>query len=148
MSKGARSWLGLGLLALAVVTLAGCQRQRTLATPVPTAFKGKITWRGEPVRFAIVNFEPVNGHGAEADGCTGEDGTFEMRSFANDGSMDGVVPAQYRLVLEPYDIVRMVAKRPLPPGVVPTALPGGGEWDTEVIVDVKEGDNDVDIVIP
>jgi hypothetical protein len=99
------------------------------------------------VRYAIVNFAPVDGHGAEADGCTDGDGVFELRSFANDGRMDGVIPAKYHLVLEEYDLNRAVARRPLPREAVPTLIPGG-EWDTGVLVEINEGDTDQEIVIP
>jgi hypothetical protein len=138
-----RTWL----LALALVVACGCTRQRQLPVPTPKPIRGKITWKGEPVRYAIVNFDPVDGHGAEADGCTGEDGTFELRSFANDGSKDGVLmPARYKVVLEVYDPNRLVAIRPLPPGAMPTPLPGY-EWETGE-VEVQEGDTEINIVIP
>jgi hypothetical protein len=124
--------------------LAGCSRTLTLPKPYPT--KGRVTWRGEPVRYAIVNLEPLDGRGAEADGMTGEDGTFELRSFANDGKMDGVAPGKYRVVLEEYDVVRFVCKK-LPPGARPTPIPGG-DLDSGVIVQVEEGDTDLPIAIP
>jgi hypothetical protein len=147
MGNAGRTWLGLGLLALSAVLLGGCSRQRTLAPPTPQPVKGRITWRGEPVRYAMVNFDPVDGHGAEADACTEADGTFELRSFANDGKKDGAVPAKYRVVLGFYDPNRFVAKRPLPRGAEPTPIPSD-DWDTGVIVEVKDGDNDLNIVIP
>jgi hypothetical protein len=145
MSRARRAWFCLGVVALAALLPAGCRRTLTLPTPHP--IKGRLTWHGEPLRYVIVNLEPADGRGAEADGMTGEDGTFELRSFANDGKMDGVVPDKYRVSLENYDPVRMVTKRLPPPQTRPSALPAE-EWDPHVTIEVQEEDNDLDIAIP
>jgi hypothetical protein len=145
MSRARRAWFRLGLVALAALLPVGCTR--TLTLPKPHPVKGRLTWHGEPLRYVIVNLDPADGRGAEADGMTGEDGTFELRSVANDGKMDGVVAGKYRVTLEQYDAVRMVTRRLPPPQVPPSALPGV-EWDPHVTVEVEEEDEDLDIAIP
>jgi hypothetical protein len=98
------------------------------------------------VRYAIVDLDPLDGHGAEADAMTGEDGTFELRSFANDGTKDGVVPGKYRVTVEEYDPARAV-RVPVPPGSRPTPIPGG-EMTWDGTLDVAEGDADITIDLP
>jgi hypothetical protein len=97
------------------------------------------------VRFVIVNLQPITGQGAEADAMTDENGVFELRSFANDGSKDGAVPGRYRVELENYDVVRAV-RHVIPAGMQPTVLPDDLEYPT--IIEIQPGDNEVVIVIP
>jgi len=148
MGHTPRAWIVAGVVALCVLPLAGCQRTRELPLPKPHPLKVRVTWQGQPVRFVIVNLGPVlPGPGAEADGCTGDDGTFEPRSFANDGSKDGLVPGKYEVTLEEYDPVRLVAIRPLPPEARPTRLPSL-EWNTGVTVEFRQGDTELNVDIP
>jgi hypothetical protein len=75
---------------------------------------------------------------------TDNDGSFELRTFANDGRKDGAVPGRYRVTLENYDPILVVARR-LPKGVMPTPIP---QEETGVIVEIREGTNDLTIAVP
>ncbi len=143
------SWLGTGLVLLGLsLPLAGCARQREMPVPDRHRVKVRVTRGGQPVRYVLVNLDPVDPKkGGEADGCTDENGTFEPRTLSNDGTRDGLVHAQYRVVLEEYDPVRFVAIRPLPPGAQPTRLPAR-EWDTGVVVDFGPNDAELKIEVP
>jgi hypothetical protein len=142
------AWISTGLVVLGLLSLAGCQRQRPLAVSERHPLRVRVTRGGQPVRFVIVNLDPVDPKiGGEADGCTDENGTFEPRTLANDGSRDGLIPARYKVVLEEYDPVRLVAIRPLPPGARPTSLPSP-EWDTGVVVEFGPGEAELKIDLP
>jgi hypothetical protein len=142
------AWISTGLVVLGLLPLAGCQRQRPLTVADRRPLKVHVTRGGQPLRYVIVNLDPVDPRkGGEADGCTDADGTFEPRTLANDGTKDGLIPAQYKVVLEEYDPVRFVAIRPLPPGARPAQLPTP-EWDTGVVVEFGPGDTELRIELP
>jgi hypothetical protein len=145
MNGVGRVWLAVALLALLVLVAPGCARRHlTLPNAYPT--RGRLTWHGEPVRYAIVDLDPLDTRGAEADAMTDEDGTFELRSFANDGTRDGVVPGKYRVTLEEYDPTRAV-RVPVQPGSRPTPIPGG-EWTWDGTLEVAEGEAEITIDLP
>jgi hypothetical protein len=131
----------LSLAALAL--LAGCgpkQLPKSETFPV----NGTVRLHGEPARFVIVRLEPTTpGKGADAEGTTKEDGTFELRTYSNEDN-DGAVPGQYKVVLEQFDPVRSGS---LPKGAKPTALPNGG-IDTGVIIEITTGPNEPLIDVP
>jgi hypothetical protein len=131
-----------GCLALGTLLMVGCSGQKELSKPQPYPARGKVTWKGEPVRFAIITFEPTGEGGAEASGRTDEDGAFVLNTMSND-EPDGAVPGQYRVVLENYDPVR---GGPLPQGAQPTVFPPG--FNSTATVEVKDEENDLDIEIP
>ncbi len=149
MGRADQRWLRVGLFALCPLLVAGCARTKPLsARPVPHPVSIRVTWKGEPLRYTIVNLsQVVASRGAEADGCTDENGVFVPRSFANDGSRDGLVPGTYRLTFEEYDPVRLVALRPLPPNAMGTRLPTT-EWDPGVEMEYREGDAELKVDIP
>ena len=143
MSKQMQVWFRFGLVLSAVTAFVGCG-SRELPKQETYPVRGKVLWHGEPVRFAIITLQPMGGSGgAEAGGTTAQDGTFALRTLANEGEPDGAVPGQYEVRLEPYDPVRAGA---LPKGATPTKIPG--EMKTGVTVEVKAEENDLNIEIP
>jgi hypothetical protein len=86
----------LGLLLLTPVAFGGCER----SSPVETAVRGQILYRGEPVSGGLIAFAP------NAD--RGTDGPVVTASLANDGSFsltatDGkpIRPGWYRISVAP-----------------------------------------------
>src|SRR5262249_39446688 len=146
MFRAGHRWLPLGVLTLAPLLLAGCGRTKTTPPrPGPRPVSIRVTWKGEPLRYTIVNLtQVVANEGAEADGCTDDNGVFVPRSFANDGSRDGLVPGKYRLSFEHYDPARLVAFRPLPPDAMGTVLPAL-EWDPGVEVEYRAGEAELKV---
>jgi hypothetical protein len=99
---------------------------------------------GEPARFVHITLQPTDAKvGAEAEGFTGEDGSFALRTFSNDGTPDGVIPGEYRVILEAYDPVRAGA---IPDGAIPTPI--AGEFDTGLVVEILAGENDLAVDVP
>jgi hypothetical protein len=143
MSNLILNWFRFGFALSSLALLAGCgQRELPKATAYPT--RGKVLWHGEPVCYAVIDLAPATGSGgAEADGSTGEDGTFTLRTFSNEGEPDGAVPGEYVVNLKPWDPVRF---GPLPKGAKPTQIPG--EFNTGVTIEVKAEDNDLIVEIP
>ena len=122
--------------------LVGCGKKELPQQQVYPA-KGKITWGGEPVRFAMVAFQPVDSTvGVNAFARTEADGSFVLWTYAND-EPDGAVPGEYKVTLSNYDPVEGGA---LPPGGEPTTLPAG--FNPEITVEIRSGDNDLQIDIP
>jgi hypothetical protein len=135
------------LLLLVTDLLAGCG-QRTLPQDSTYPVNGTIRLHGQPAAFVIVHFQPVHpGKGAEAVGISKEDGSFQLRTYAQD-SFDGAVPAEYKVTLESWDPVQgQVGGIKPPPGVQPTEI-GGTELDTGITVEVSSGDNAPEINVP
>src|SRR5690349_10870135 len=109
--------------------LAGCgPRQLPRSDTYPV--NGTVRLHGEPARYVIVRLEPtVHGKGADAEGTTKEDGSFELRTYANEEN-DGAVPGEYKVILEQFDPVRSGT---LPKGAKPTTVPNG-VIDTGIII--------------
>ena len=128
-------------LSCALLAVAGCSRGVSKAATYPV--HGKVTWHGEPVRFAKIRFKP-DGSGFEADGRTEEDGSFTLRTYSND-EPDGAVPGEYQVVLESWDNADGEVG-PIPKGAKPTTFPG--ELQAPEPVEVKAEDNDLNIEIP
>ena len=143
MSPQLQVWFRFGLFLAAALAFTGCGA-RELPRQGTYPVRGKVVWHGEPVRFAIINLEPVAGaSGTHAEGTTAEDGTFALRTLANEGEPDGAVPGEYQVILEPHDPVR---SGPLPKGATATKIPG--EFPTGVTVEVKAEENDLTIEGP
>ncbi|MCC9605040.1 carboxypeptidase-like regulatory domain-containing protein [Blastopirellula sp. JC732] len=88
----------IGLLLVCCPAFFGCDLGANGPGTVPVT--GKITYRGQPVPAAIVQFKPNDGdasHGAV--GRSDAEGAFQMttREFA------GVVPGTYQITVVKYD---------------------------------------------
>jgi hypothetical protein len=120
------------------VLVAGCGERRLPVSKVYPA-QGKVTLNGKPAAFVLISLHPTDKKGVLARGTTDENGSFELRTYSNEGN-DGAVPGEYNVVLEGFDPVR---GSKLPPGATPTRI--RGEMDTGVKVEITEGDNDLNI---
>lgn len=142
MMRLSRGCLQVGLL-VPILSLAACG-PRQLPKEETYPVRGRVMLSGQPARYVLIRFEPAEAtsRAVEANGFTGEDGSFTLRTYSND-TPDGAIPGTYRVVLEPYDPVRA---GPIPPGAVPLQL--AAEYDTKMTVEVKEGDNELEIDIP
>jgi hypothetical protein len=131
-------------LFVAVLTLAGCGRE--LRKPDLYPVHGRLLWKGEPVRFAILTLEPMDAtSGLGADGKTDEDGSFTLRTLSNENDPDGVAPGHYRLRVEPYDALIYGA---LPTGATPTDFHGGGLVVDNPPIEIRAEDNELNLDIP
>jgi hypothetical protein len=134
--------LRFAFLFVALV-VAGCG-QSELAKNTTYPVDGKVLIHGEPASFIMVSLQPVAGSsGAEATGVTGEDGTFQLRTYSNE-DFDGAVPGQYEVTLEEYNPVEAVAT-PVPPGGKRTPVP---KLENKILVEVKAESNTLEINIP
>jgi hypothetical protein len=130
-----------GVIILSILGFAGCfQKELPKRDTYPT--RGRIMWKKKPVRFISVRLEPLDPlKGMPADGQTGADGTFSIRTYSN-AEPDGAVPGQYRLILgEGSDEGNTVT---IPKGEKPTNVPKI-VLDEERIVEIEETDNDLPI---
>jgi hypothetical protein len=132
-------WLHFGLL-LPVLALAGCG-PRELPKKETYPVRGRIIIGGEPARFVHVRLEPDNpAKGRPSDGATDEDGVFTLRTYSNEDP-DGAVPGRYKVVLEDANSSDEFSV-PVPKGGKPTVITQDVR-EQEVIVDVKDEDNDL-----
>lgn len=81
----ALTWAAVTLLA------SGCGGKNKLHK-----VDGVVTYKGEPLAGATVQFIPQEGKGAPASGVTGDDGSFRLTTF-NTG--DGAKPGDYKVVI-------------------------------------------------
>jgi hypothetical protein len=124
---------------LFILGFAGCgERELPKRSTYPT--RGRVLWKGKPVRFVGVHLEPLDlAQGLPADGSTQADGTFEIRTYSN-AEPDGAVPGQYKLQLGDSDNYQFL----IPKGEKATQLPKE-ILDSERIVEIEAGDNDLQI---
>lgn len=118
--------LASALALLAAPALAGCGNDLGFRHPVHPA-AGKITWKGEPVKGAMVRFNPVDPRTIEVPAGeegpelglatqTGDDGTFVMSAYYAD---DGAPAGDY--------VVTVTSTSPAAIPSDPDALPGDEE---------------------
>lgn len=131
--------IGLGFSS--VFTLGCGPRELPKKKTYPA--EGRLLYKGEPVRFAIIELEPTDPTtGANADASTDVDGAFHLRSYSND-EPDGAVPGEYT--------VRVSPGRAKPAGYDPkkgpqyTDVPAESRQTTVVI---EAGDNNLEVVLP
>src|SRR5215218_2596086 len=107
--------------ALALVLCAGCDG------PMLAPVKGRVVFRGKPVKEAAVTFNPVPAEegatdaGKPATGFTDADGTFVLSTFR---PYDGALIGRHRVLVVLDDTNPAKAKR-----------------ETRITWDVKPGDN-------
>lgn len=96
-----------GFFLASTSLVCGCG-QKELPTKKTYPVQGKVMLKGEPVAFAIINFEPKGGKGYPATAYTDKEGAFTgARTFTNN-EMDGMVPGEYEVKLEGYNAVAAV----------------------------------------
>lgn len=99
--------LGLGLgLAAACLTASGCGRSdRPAVAPV----QGKVLYRGKPLEFGAVLFQPPAG--APASGQIQPDGTFRLSTY---GTNDGAAVGTHKVSISCFESQRPDAPPPDP----------------------------------
>jgi hypothetical protein len=121
-------------LAVSAVLLSGCGGGGGFAT---AKVRGKVTFKGQPVANARVDFSPQKAAdagkgsgggqpGKSAAGTTDKDGVFVLSTYAPE---DGAVVGKHRVAVGSND-----AKKPLP-----------GKTPPNLILEVKSGSNDFTI---
>jgi hypothetical protein len=131
------------MFLLVASLLAGCG-PKTLPQKTTYPVHGAIRLNGEPAKFVMVTFTPVEpGKGMEAVGRTDEEGKFELRSYSN-AENDGAAAGEYNVTIERVDPVKGGG---LPAGKTATAVPRGGltakepvtisEDETEPVIDFQ-----------
>jgi hypothetical protein len=126
----------------AALALAGCSGEKQLSMPERYPVHGKVTLKGEPVHYVNLRLEPVSGGGLPAEAWVGEDGSYSVRTFSNDGIPDGATVGEFEVILGGDE-----ASGLMPKGATPTALPPGG-LRTGITIEVTATDNEIDIDIP
>ena len=96
-----------GIFLTSATMVCGCG-QKELPTKKTYSVQGRVLLKGEPVAFAIINFEPKDGKGSPATAYTDKEGAFTgARTFTNN-EMDGMAPGEYDVRLEGYNAVNAV----------------------------------------
>jgi len=104
--------------------------------------KGKVTYKGEPVKGGSVVFSPLSEGGKAASSEIQQDGTYTL---STNRPGDGVKPGRYRVTFTPppgQEAPASVPGKP-PPKAIPNPYAGLVPKPDEV--DVKSGDNSVNL---
>jgi hypothetical protein len=105
-----RSCVFFGLLSCLLAAAGGCGGNAKMA-----AVTGTVTFKGQPLASAQVNFAPVEG-GAIASGQTDSAGRFRLGTQTRD---DGAIVGKHRV-----GVIARGPPRPLRPGEVGSGMPG------------------------
>jgi hypothetical protein len=131
---------------MSTAMVCGCG-QKELPTKKTYSVQGKLSIKGEPVAFAIINFEPKDGKGFPATAYTDKNGVFNgARTFANN-EMDGMVPGDYDVKLEGYNAVaavKFLGEKPNE-GEKPTKIPPEYVNPGETVTIEAVDDNQINI---
>lgn len=123
------------------VFLTGCGNSLP-SNPKTYPVHGQVlTADGQPVRWAVVYFEP-DGSGVACMGRITEDGHFNMGTANLHQDPDGAVPGKYKVYLEPFSEDLFAKPRK---DVNPTPIPSQylGARTSGWTVEVKAGENEV-----
>jgi hypothetical protein len=139
MRKHLKTFVSISFLG-AILVLVGCG-QRELPTKDTVFIQGRALLHGEPIRYAIIELDPVDDEGIYASGRTDGDGYFQLYTYGNE-QPDGAVPGHYTVSFE--------AGAGLPVGGVPKGQPGPTMLPSDlgpisVVIEPKGGE--VEIVI-
>jgi hypothetical protein len=91
--------------------------------------------KGEPLKYVVVNLEPLDPSAAVAQGVADERGSFVLRTFRAD---DGAMPGKYKVWLQPSPTVAIKKTAPIPPKYRSVE-------ESDVTVVIETGDNDLNI---
>ena len=90
----------LPCILLVVVVFSGCDRSKV---PGLVRLEGVVTYNGEPLEGAMVNFQPISPEGRTAYATTNEAGRFKVTTIDPD---DGIVKGEYKVNISKYVITR------------------------------------------
>ena len=126
--RAALAW-GVGMLVVAI-SLAGCGRPADI--PRPAALRGRVTWRGKPLAYAMVYaVSEASPNAGPASAQTEKKGTYAMA---------GVPGGRVRIAVVPS----------LPPDAAPDSScdPKYADWRTsDLAVDTTAGETTFDIAL-
>jgi hypothetical protein len=143
MSKVSHHSFRLAIL-LSVLVFAGCSHELAKKQTYPTG--GQVLVNGEPARYIYIRLEPKDrAVGMPAEGGTGADGRFTLRTYSNEDP-DGAVPGEYEVTLADSPGGDATAV-PVPKGETRTRIPPELQ-SPGVTVEVKAEDNDLVINVP
>jgi hypothetical protein len=112
---------------LLMATCCGCSQGPELG-----AVSGKLTYKGQPVQYAAVEFHPVDGGGKHSIGYTDADGEYVVKyTLQRDGALTG----RHRILIKMYP----------PEGVKSPPVPSKYQGGEEGEVEVTSGGNRFDI---
>jgi hypothetical protein len=94
MRSSRTSFIALGLVAAALEAATGGCNLRPATVPV----RGKVLYRGEPLKFGVVMFHPAQGQVAQ--GAIESDGSFQLSTFR---LHDGAQPGAYHVSVMCYE---------------------------------------------
>ena len=80
-----------GVLTLSMFCLVGCKKS---GLPGTIPIEGKVLYKGSPLGFGEVLYNPVEKTGRRARGIIQADGTFQLTTLEKN---DGVLPGEYRI---------------------------------------------------
>src|SRR5438132_714557 len=86
------SWIVMA--GIAVVAVSGCGSRLNKV-------RGVVLLDGKPLDRAMVQFEPIGGHGQPARGITESDGSFHVDTHEPD---DGAWPGEYKVLIQKYEV--------------------------------------------
>jgi hypothetical protein len=129
----------LRVLLLVAFVLLGCG-PREVAVKDRIQVRGRATLQGEPIRYALIFFDPVDTKGMPASGSTDADGYFDLYTIGNEAP-DGIVPGSYK--------VRFEQGAAQPQGGIPKGEPTWTEIppDTEVEIVVDDSVSELEVIV-
>ncbi len=121
------------IVALPLLTIPGCGGGEDL--PETAEVSGTVSYKGQPVAGAEVNFSPETGN--PGFGITEEDGTFELTTY---DSGDGAVPGTHTVTVQLFPQESLPGMEAESVGM--TAIPGkyASAETTPLKEDVKSGE--------
>jgi hypothetical protein len=135
--------------AAAICLLAGCGSTdgRSHVAPV----KGKVTFKGEPLRTGSIIFVPDAG-GKTAVADISREGEYVLGSY---DATDGAIPGKHRIMIIaltapggtglPEDTQRLKGGAQSPVNILPEKF--SDDKKSMLVAEVKDGDNTIDIVL-
>jgi hypothetical protein len=129
--------------------LAGCGSSdgRSHVAPV----KGKVTYKGEPLKTGSIIFVPDAGGKTAAADITPE-GEYVLGSYE---ATDGAIPGKHRVMIIaltspggtglPEDTIKLKGGAQAPVNVIPERF--ADDKKSGLVAEVKDGDNTIDIVL-
>ena len=135
--------------AAIVCSLAGCGSNDGRAHVVPV--KGKVTFKGEPLRTGSIVFVPDAG-GKTAAADISREGEYVLGSYE---ATDGAIPGKHRIMIIaltapggtglPEDTIKLKGGADSPVSILPERF--SDDKKSKLIADVKDGENSIDIVL-
>ena len=135
--------------AAVLCVLAGCGSSDGRSHTAPV--KGKVTYKGEPLRTGSIVFVPDAG-GKTAAADISAEGEYVLGSYE---ATDGAIPGKHRVMIIalsapggtglPEDTIKLKGGAQAPVNLIPERF--ADDKTSKLIADVKDGENTIDIVL-